>query len=95
MIHQLLQGVHQMTSSEIVLSILAAVITSLIGVIVAMLRASQSRFEERMEKHVHDLRDDVHNCSNQILVLKTVLTLQLPKEVQERIEGLSTFRRDS
>lgn len=82
----------EMSGPEVVLSILASVIVALIGVVVSLVMKSQTKFEARMEKHVHDLRDDVHLCSSQIMVLKTILVMQLPEEVQGRINQLSVFK---
>ena len=77
---------------NVVISILATVITTLIGIIMALLLKGQSKFEARIEKHVHDLRDDIHACSSQLLVLKTVMFLQLPEEQRKKLESMPIFR---
>lgn len=80
-----------MSSGEVVVSILAATITALIGVVVSLVLRSQSKFEGRMEKHISDLREDVHLCSGQILVLRTIIIMQLPPEIQAKLDRLDIF----
>lgn len=80
-----------MTSIEIVLSIMVTVITALIGVIVTLLLRGQSKFEERVEKHIQSLRDDFQTISAQLVVLKTIIAMQLPPDVKSRLDQLSAF----
>lgn len=77
-----------MSGSEIVLSILATVITALIGIIISLVLKGQTKFETRMDKHVHDLRSDLQTCNSQLLVLRTVLIMQLPPDLQEKVGAL-------
>lgn len=78
----------KLTGNEVVLSVLAAVVTSLIGVIVGLMLRSQAKFEGRMERHVHQLRDDLQSCTAQLIALRTVVVLQLPPEVAARLDTL-------
>lgn len=79
------------TGVEIVLSILVTIITMLIGVIVSLLLRQQAKFEVRMEKHIHELRSDIHATSAQLVVLKTIIAMQLPPDVKSRLDQLSAF----
>lgn len=84
----------EMSGTEVVLSILASVVVALVGVIVSLVLKGQSKFEARMEKHVHDLRGDVQKCSAQVLVLKTVMVMQLPADLQAKVNALVSGAHD-
>lgn len=82
-----------MSGAEIVLSILATIITALIGIIFSLLLKGQNKFEARMEKHIHDLRSDIHTTSAQLAVLKTIIAMQLPPDLRSRLDQLSASQK--
>lgn len=79
--------VNYVSGAEVLLSILVALVTTLVGVIVALVLRSQSKFERRIEDHIHSLRDDMQTCTAQLLILKTVTLMQLPDDKRQLFEA--------
>lgn len=78
---------------EIVVSVLSAIVVALLSVVISLILKSQTKFEGRIDKHVHDLRDDIQACTGQILVLKTIIFMGLPEEQRQKFESMPIFNQ--